>query len=63
MTADLWKVTLLGKAFLQIDLHSIDFVSLMQGRRQPRISISLKTRQERIADMNDSLLMYIVFPH
>jgi hypothetical protein len=23
MTADLWKVTLLGKAFLQIDLHSI----------------------------------------
>jgi hypothetical protein len=61
MTADLWKVTLLGKAFLQIDLHSIDFVSLMQGRRQPRISIGLKTRRGAIAGMDNNVLIHIVF--
>lgn len=45
------NVTLLGWSLLQIDLHSIDFytslpVFTMQGRRQPRTSIRMKTKYD-----------------
>jgi hypothetical protein len=41
--------------------YKLDFVSLMQGRRQPRISIGLKTRRGAIAGMENNVLIHIVF--